>query len=351
MSRPLKKRSKKAGLSPGTLIHIGEKKTEKPRITIIDYDEEQFQEKEIETIEECFPFKEKPTMTWINIDGIHQVELIEKIGKHFDIHPLVLEDILNTTQRPKIEDFEDYIFAVLRMVYNKEKNEEEQISIILGLNFVISFQEREGDIFESVRERIRNGKGRIRKMGSDYLAYALIDAVIDNYFVILEHFGEKIESLEEELMTNPHQETSREIHRLKKEMVFLHKSIWPLREVVNNLERDESPLIQATTGIYLKDVHDHIIQIIDIIELYRDMLSGIFDNYLSNISTRMNEIMKVLTIISTIFMPLTFIVGIYGMNFEYMPELKCQWGYPGVLLVIMMIGVFMLLYFRRKKWL
>ena len=232
MPRFIKKRSKKVGLPPGTLVHIGEKKTEKVRIAIIDYDEASFEEKQIKTIEECFPFKDKTTVTWINIDGIHDIKIIEKIGRHFDLHPLILEDIVNTGQRPKIEDFGDYIFIVLKMLYYNEKEDEvqaEQVSLILGSNFVISFQEREGDVFNPIRERIRSGKGRIRKMGADYLTYALIDTIVDSYFIILEKLEEKIESMEEELVTNPTPETLQAIHHLKREMIFLRKSVWPLR--------------------------------------------------------------------------------------------------------------------------
>jgi len=354
MSRFIKKRSKKVGLPPGTLVHIGEKKTEKVRISLIDYDEANFEEKEIKTVEECFPFKDKTTITWINIDGVHDIKIIEKIGKHFDLHPLILEDIVNTGQRPKIEDFEDYIFIVLKMLYYNEKKDEiqtEQVSLILGSNFVISFQEREGDVFNPIRERIRSGKGRIRKMGADYLTYALIDTIVDSYFIILEKLEEKIESMEEELVTNPTPETLQAIHHLKREMIFLRKSVWPLREVVSLLERGESVLIHESTRIYLRDVYDHTIQVIDTIETSRDMLSGMLDIYLASISNRMNQVMKVLTIIATLFIPLTFIVGIYGMNFGYMPELESPWGYPVVLLVMAGIGILMLVYFKRKKWL
>ncbi len=354
MPKFIKKRSKKVGLPPGTLVHIGEKKTEKVRITIIDYDEANFEEKEIKTVEECFPFKDKTTVTWINIDGIHDIKIIEKIGKHFDLHPLILEDIVNTGQRPKIEDFEDYLFIVLKMLYYHEKEDEiqaEQVSLILGSNFVISFQEREGDVFNPIRERIRNGKGHIRKMGADYLTYTLIDTIVDNYFISLEKLGEKMESMEEELVTNSTPETPQAIHHLKREMIFLRKSVWPLREVVNHLERGESTLIHGSTGVYLRDVYDHTIQVIDTIETSRDILSGMLDIYLSSVSNRMNQIIKVLTIIATIFMPLTLIAGIYGMNFEYMPELGWRWGYPVVLLVMVVVGISMFVYSRRKKWL
>ena len=354
MSRFFKKRTQKIGLPPGTLVHVGEKKIEKTKITIIDYDAEHLEEKVAKTVDECFSFKDKPTVTWINIDGIHEIEIIEKIGNHFDLHPLILEDIVHTEQRPKMEDFEHYIYVVLRLLTFDEIDNEinaEQISIILGSNFIISFQEMEGDVFDHVRDRIRNSKGRIRKMGADYLAYALLDAIVDNYFVILEKLGEKIEAMEEELVTNPRPETLQTIHELKREMIFLRKSVWPLREVVNSMERGESSLIQDSTTIYLRDVYDHTIQVIDTIETFRDMLSGMLDIYLSSVSNKMNEVMKVLTIIATIFIPLTFIAGNYGMNFEYMPELGWRWSYPMYWMVVLTVAAFMVMYFKRKKWL
>ena len=354
MPKLTKKRSKKAGLPPGTLVHIGEKKAEGLKITVFDYDEVHFQEKEIKTIEECFLFKDKPTVTWINVDGLHQVEILEKLGECYGFHPLMLEDILNTDQRPKMEDYGDYIYIVLKMLSQSNKNNgimTEQISLILGPNFVISFQEMEGDIFDPIRERIRNGKGRIRKMGADYLAYALLDSIIDNYFIIMEKLGEKIEFLEEELVTRPTAQTLKTIHQLKREMIFLRRAVWPLREVVSGLERGESSLMKEPTRIYLRDVYDHTIQVIDTIETFRDMISGMLDIYLSSISNRMNAVMKVLTIIATIFMPLTFIAGIYGMNFKYMPELDWRWGYPAVWLVVVFIGISMLIYFKKKRWL
>jgi magnesium transporter len=354
MPRPIKKRSTKAGLPPGTLVHIGEQKAEEARITAIVYDEARFQEQEIKTVEECFLFKDKPTVTWINVDGIHEVEVLELLGECFGLHPLVLEDILNTDQRPKLEDFGDYIFVVLKTFsYNDQSDElePEQISLILGPSFVLSFQEREGDVFNPIRERIRNGKGRIRKMGADYLAYCLLDSIVDHYFVVLEQVGEEVEFLEEELVTNPTPETLQTIHNLKRDMIFLRKSVWPLREVIGALERGELSLIRESTEIYLRDVYDHTIQVVDTIETFRDMISGMLDIYLSSVSNRMNEVMKVLTIIATIFIPLTLIAGIYGMNFQYMPELGWRWGYPMVWLVMLVIGVLMLVYFRRKKWL
>ena len=348
------KRVRKAGLPPGTLIFDGEQKVEATRITIFDYDETQFQEREVRTVEECFPFKEEPTTTWINIDGVHDVGIVEKIGGHFDVHPLVQEDIVHTGQRPKMEDFDDYLYIVLKMLFYDAEKEEisaEQVSLLVGDRYVISFQEREGDVFEPVRERLRGRKGRIIKQGADYLAYALLDTIVDNYFSILEKTGDRIESLEEELITDPSPETLGIIQRMKREMIFLRKSIWPLREVISSLERDESPVIKESTHVFLRDVYDHTIQVIDTVEALRDMIGGMLDIYLSSVSNRMNEVMKVLTIIATIFIPLTFIAGIYGMNFEKMPELKITWAYPVVWGVMGVVGLLMVFYFRRKRWL
>lgn len=354
MPRLTRKRLKEVGLPPGTLVQPEERKIEKTRITVIDYDEAQFQEKQAKTIDECLPFKNKPTVTWINVDGIHDVEIIRKIGEHFELHPLTLEDIVDTEARSKLEDFDDYIFIALKMLSHSEKEDEiqaEQLSLVLGSNFVISFQERKGDVFDPIRQRIGTGKGRIRKMGADYLAYALIDTIVDNYFIIPEKIGEKLESIEEELVTNPTSQTFQAIHSLKRQLIFLRKSVWPLREVVRGLEGVESALIHESTNIYLRDVYDHTIQVIDTIETSRDMLSGMLDIYLSSISNRMNQVMKVLTIIATIFIPLTFIAGIYGMNFKFMPELERFWAYPLVLIAMTAIAIAMLIYFRRKKWL
>ena len=353
-NRRIKRHSRKAGLPPGTLVHIGERKAEQIRITLIDYNEQNFQERVAEKVEECFPFKEMPTVTWINIDGLHNIEAIEKIGRNFELHPLILEDILNTGQRPKCEDYEKCLFMVLKMLtFNNESDsiQSEQVSLVLGQNFVISFQEAVGDVFEQIRDRIRNAKGKIRKMSADYLAYTLIDAIVDNYFLILEKIGEQIESMEEELIAKPSDKTVRKIHALKKELIFLRKSVWPLRELISSLEKTGSSLITNSTEPYLRDVYDHTIQVIDTVESFRDMVSGMLDIYLSSISNRMNAVMKVLTIIATIFIPLTFVAGIYGMNFKYMPELGWKWGYFIVLVIMAAVAVVMLIYFKRKKWL
>jgi magnesium transporter len=354
MPKLIKERSKKAGMPPGSLVHIGEKKDERIRITVCEYDDQHFEEKELETLEECFRFRAEPTVTWVHVDGVHRVETLEKVGSCFQLHPLVLEDILNTDQRPKMEDYGQDLFIVLKMLNYDEKTGQiaaEQISLVLRSHSVISFQERGGGIFASLQERIRNGKGRLRKMGADYLAYALLDFIVDHYFLILERLGERIELLEEKLLTDPTTPTLQKIQNLKREMIFLRRWVWPLREVVNGLERGESAWVREATRVYLRDVYDHTIQVIDTIEIFREMLSGMMDIYLSSLNNRMNAVMKVLTIIATIFMPLTFLAGVYGMNFKHMPELEWRWGYPAAWLVMVLITVLMLFFFRRKKWL
>lgn len=353
MYRLFKDASKKGHLSPEVLVHVGEKKAERVRLTVIDYDGENFHEKELSSVEECFPYKDTSTVTWINVGGLHQVEVIEALGKRFDIHPLVLEDILNTTQRPKVEDYGSYVYLVFKMIsYEKETSEilAEQISLIVSRRFVISFQENGTDVFDPVRERIRTGRGRIRGLGTDYLAYALVDTVVDHYFNVLEKVGDEIEDLEEELLRSPSLETSETIHILKREMLFLRRSVWPLREVISLLLREESPLVQKETLLYLRDLYDHTIQVIDTIETFRDMLSAMLDVYLSSVSNRMNSVMKVLTGIATIFMPLTFMVGLYGMNFKFMPELEWRYGYPVVLVFMACLAVSLYTFFKRRGW-
>jgi len=352
--RFIRRESKTAGLPPGTAVHVGPRRAENVRIRVMTYNADGAEDREVEEIEECFPLLDESRVAWINVDGLHRVEVIEALGAHFDVHPLVIEDIANTGQRPKSEDYSHYLYIVLKMFYTTVEGngiEAEQVSLILGENFVVSFQEQEGDVFESVRERIRGDKGRIRTMGADYLVYSLMDAIVDGYFLICESFGERMEELEDEVVAEPDTETSRDIHGLKQEIIQLRKSIWPLREVISGLQRMESELIAEPTQLYLRDVYDHTIQVIDTIEWFRDMASGLLDIYLSSLSNRMNEVMKVLTIIATLFIPLTFIAGIYGMNFRYMPELTWRWGYPAVLGVMLAMVVGMLFYFRKKDWL
>lgn len=353
MRAKFQKRSKKAGLSPGSLIHIGSRYAEESKITFTRYDETFFAEKEISSIADFRSEKDRQGITWINVDGLQDVKLFEDIGELFGVHPLVLEDILNTDQRPKMQDYGDYIYIVLKNFHAQDNGNllSEQVSIILGMNFILSFREKESGLFEPIREKIRNNKGRIRKEGADYLAHAIIDNIVDNYFVVLENLEEKIEYLEEDLVKRTTPSTLQAIHILKRELILLRKSLWPLREAVNALERSDSPLIKKSTGIYFKDIYDHIIAIIDTVETFRDMLSGMLDIYLSSISNRLNEVMKVLTIIATIFMPLTFLAGVYGMNFKYMPELEFRWGYFGVLGIMLVVALLMLMYFKKKKWL
>lgn len=359
MTKRYKRASRTAGLSPGTVIYVGEKKNEKIKITLIDYDEDKIQEKELTTIEECLFFKDKSTVSWINIDGIHDTSIIEKIGACFRLHPLTLEDIVNVEQRPKYEDFDNYIFIVVKMLMfddNKKEISSEQVSLILGEHFVISIQEKEGDVFNLIRERLRSNKGMIRKQGPDYLLYSLLDAIVDYYFVILEHLGEKIELAEETLITDPVPARLRIIHAIKRDAIFLRKSVWPLREVASRLMDGESKLIKKTSHIFFRNIYDHTIQVIDTIETFRDTITSMLDVYLSSVSNRMNEIMKVLTIISTIFIPITFIVGLYGMNFNTavspfnMPELNWRFGYIFVWVIMIAIVVVMLFYFKRKRW-
>ncbi len=345
---------KKIGASPGSLIHVGERKVDSAQISLIEYNTEKFSEKAVASIDECIAAKDDQSVKWINIDGIHQVDILEKCGSCFDLHPLVLEDVLNTGHRPKFEEHDDYLFLVLKMLLLPEDQSEihtEQISLVVKNGLVISFQEQAGDVFDGVRNRIRTNRGRVRKRGADYLAYTLLDSIIDNYFVILEKVGEEIEELEDELLANPGPATLHKIHNLKREMILLRKSVWPLREVISGLQRCESPLLAEGTEIFFKDIYDHTIQVIDTVETFRDILSGMLDLYLSSISNRMNEVMKVLTIMATIFIPLTFIAGIYGMNFDHMPELHWQWGYAAFWIIILLVAGAMVAFFKKKKWL
>lgn len=347
------KRMQQVGLPPGSLVHVGEQKLEKPTMTVLDYDEQGLEEVVVKEVSQCEAYVKSATTTWLNVDGIHQVSLVEQLGKYFSIHPLTLEDIVDTNQRPKMELDPGYVFLVLKMVRFDDQNQLiiEQVSFVLGKTFVLSFQESQGDVFQPIRDRIRTSKGRIRKSGSDYLTYALVDAIVDHYFVVLEHFGEELEELQDRALEDPSPQTMEQIQHMKRQMITIRKSIWPLREVVNGLLREETPLIQKSTKVFLRDVYDHAIQVIDTIETYRDILSSVTEIYISSMSNRMNEIMKVLTIFASIFIPLTFIAGIYGMNFQHMPELTWKWGYPLVWLSFGVITVSLLLFFRKRKWL
>ncbi len=344
----------KMGLPPGRLVYIGKENTSPVRITVIDYDSDNYNEREIKDLKDCFAFKETETVTWINIDGIHHTDVVDKIGTGFNIHPLFLEDIVNSQQRPKVEEGKGYNFIVFKMLdYNNTNKtvEVEQLSLIVGRNFLISFQENIGDIFDSVRNRVRNPDSRIRKYGTDYLAYALMDKVIDNYFVIMEKMGERVEEIEDNAFTKQDTKFIREISHLRRELVLLRKTIWPLREVINTLLRGEVKEIKPETLLFYRDLYDHTVQVIDSIESHRDTLASVLDVNFSVQSFKMNDVMKVLTIISTIFIPLTFIVGIYGMNFDTLPELHWKYGYQLIMVIMAGIAAGMVYYFRKKKWL
>ncbi len=343
----------KTGAPPGTVVYYGEQQTKKVKITLIEYNETEFIEKDFYDLSECVTLINPNMVRWINVDGVHDAELIESIGKQFNIHPLTLEDIVNTHQRAKFEDYDNYVVSMMKMITQEEGEiHSEQLCVVLMEGTVISFQEVEGgDAFDYIRNRLRQGKGRIRKMGADYLAYALIDAVVDCYFGILEKIGDRIEELEDDLMKEPSKETLHVLHNMKREMIYIRKAVWPLRELINNMQRSETELIKPSTDIYLRDVHDHAIRVMDTVETYRDLLASMMDIYLSSVSNKMNEVMKVLTIITTIFVPVTFIAGVYGMNFEFMPELHSAWGYPITLILMGIIILILLYYFRRKKWL
>src|SRR5688572_13212479 len=348
----VQQRSKKTGLPPGTLVHIGERRTEKVTFTVFHYGPAGCEELQPHQANQLAP-PDDESVVWINVSGVHNVEVLEAIGKQFVLHPLLLEDIANTDQRPKLDDYDTYVFLVMKMLSLTERQEiaVEQVSLVLGKNYVLSFQENGTDVFQPVRERLRGGKGRLRQSGADYLLYALVDAIVDQYFAVLEFIGERIESLQQTVVADPRPETLNEIHALKRQLLFLRRAVWPLRDVMNNLSRLDGPFLQQPTKVFFRDVYDHVVQIVDTIETLREMVSASLDIYLSSVSYRLNAVMRVLTVITTIFMPLTFIAGIYGMNFEYMPELKWPWGYPMALGIMGVVAAVMLIGFRRKKWL
>lgn len=359
----------KQGFPPGTLMHVGSVFTEKIKVRRTDFDATGAESFEMDQWEDLLPFQASRAIAWIEVAGIHDAGMIEKIGQQFSIHPLVLEDILNTTQRPKFEEYDNYLFLVMRVPFSRQDRENaevnhslpagsdqkpeisfEQVSLLFGKDWVLSFTESDRQIFAPVRERILNGKGRLRSQGTDYLTYALVDVIVDQFFVVLEDLGEDIEFLDEELVRQPGPVLLRQIHAFKRQMMYLHKAVWPVREIIGSFERCGSRFCSPDTGPYLRDAYDHIIQVIDTVETYRDLISGMLDIYLSSISYRLNEVMKVLTIISTLFIPLTFIAGVYGMNFENLPGLRWEYGYIFVGSIMGMIALAMLRYFRVKKW-
>lgn len=353
MNQSSKYLSKKAGLPPGSLIHIGKQKVDEVKISLIEYDQKHFYEAILKGHEECFPSKESNLVSWINLDGLHDTNTIALIGKHFGLHSLTIEDILNTKHRPNLEEFDNYLFLTLKMLGIKEDGKtiiSEQISFVLGNGWLISFQEQEGDVFDGLRSRLSEGKGQTRQKGVDYLFYRLIDTIVDHYFYVIEQLGEQSDKLEDQVIDNPDTASMQQIQQMKKQLSVLKKSINPLREAVSQLQHDETALIKSGTVRYLRDVYEHVVQVGDAIETQRDTVSNIMDLHISGVSNKMNQIMKVLTIISTIFIPLTFIAGIYGMNFDNMPELHWKFGYYTVWGIMFVVLGIMILFFKRKRW-
>jgi len=354
MTRQSKKYSQKAGMLPGSVVFIGEGKTEPASLSLSSYTPDSYQPLPLKTLADCSTqVKQSGGIVWVKVNGLQDTAMVEELGKCFNLHPLTLEDVVNTEQRPKLEDYGNYLFAVIKALHwdsELKKTRSEHISLILGKNFLISFQEHQSDIFNPIHQRLQSDNGRIRKLGADYLLYSILDIIVDGYFSLIEGFGDYLDEIEEQLLSSPSSQTLKQISEAKKEMLFIRKSIWPVRETVAAIERSETPLIDKSSHIYFRDIYDHLIQQIDTGETYRDMLSNMIDIYLSSLSNRMSEVMKVLTIFASIFIPLTFIVGIYGMNFD-IPELRFSWGYPGILLFMLAIALVLVLFFKRKKWL
>lgn len=346
-------RSVKKGLPPGSLVHIGKKRKENTSAEVMDYTADTFEERKLTTIDESKAYGKSKTVSWINVIGLQDTDAIASIGKDFGLHSLLLEDIVNASQRPKMEEYDNCLYITVRLFYFHAKTatlESEQVSLVLGKGFVLSFQEDARDVFDPIRDAIRKGKAKLRTESADFLLYRLLDVLVDSYFEVLEELGDAIDVVEEELLVRTNPTHLNRIHRLRRDIITMRKYVWPLREVIAGLERSKTPLIAETTEVYLRDVYDHIVQVIDTVETYRDVLGTMVDQYLSVTSNRMNEIMKVLTVIATIFMPLTFVVGVYGMNFHYMPELTWPYGYPMIWGLCIAAGLGMMLYFKRKGW-
>lgn len=355
MSDSLSNISEKSGMSPGSLVHVGDVIDLEPTISIVDFSTDHIEERYISSIDEILPLRNTSSITWVNIEGLKDIRLIESIGQSFNIHSLVLEDILNTHQRAKLEEHEDYLYIVLKGLSLLDKEfsvNYEQISILVFKKFIFTFREKCDDLFQPLKKRLNSSKdGRIRTLGTDYLAYAIMDTIVDQNFILLESLDEMVDTVEDELLTNPSTSTLATIQHLKREMIYVRRTISPLRELLSAILRSESPLIHKKIHIYFRDVYDHVLRITEAIESYRDILTGLLDIYISSVSNKMNEVMKVLTVFASIFIPLTFIAGIYGMNFEYMPELKWKWAYPTLWVAFITITVASLIYFKRKKWL
>jgi len=353
MGRLVHRVQKKPGSAPGVLVHTGPPRMEQVRLKLFEYDAERLRETELERVEDAFSTRDNPPVGWLNVDGLHEPETLAAIRDHFGLHLLVMEDVVSLGQRPKMEEHEGSIFLVLPMLFFNEKTmavEAEQLSLVLGPNWVLTFQERVGDVFEAVRERLRASPGRIRQRGADYLAYALMDAVVDHYFGVLEKLGDVAEELDGEVMDEPSPKVLHKVIHLKRELLLMRKSVWPVREALNSFVRTESPLVADATQVFARDVYDHAVQIIDTVETLRDVASSMTDLYLSSMGQRTNEVMKVLTIMASIFIPLTFMAGVYGMNFEFMPELQLPWAYPALWMAMLSVAGGMIWYFKKKNW-
>jgi magnesium transporter len=344
-----KRRGSPPGAPPGTLTVSPDAVS--PRLRALAYGKDRFEEVEGPDLERIKALREAHAVLWVDVTGLADVDLIGRLGEMFGLNPLALEDVVNVHQRPKAEEFPDHIFAVVRMVRTGIGADTEQLSLFFGADYVLSFQERPGDCFDPVRERLRRDRGRLRQQGPDYLAYTLIDAVIDGYFPVLERYGEEIEELEDAVIATPDRRQVERLHHIKRDLLLLRRAMWPMREMINMLIRDESPFVTAQTRLFLRDAYDHSIQLMDIVEAYREISTGLTDVYLSSMSTKLNEVMKLLTVIATIFIPLTFLAGVWGMNFAFMPELGWRYGYPAALLLMFVVAAALVWYFWRKGWL
>ena len=346
------------GTAPATLVVPPEYQGQQPVVTLIEYDAHSIEERKIETMDELLPCLDNDKVSWINVDGLGDPEFFQRLGRQFRIHPLALEDLFNIGQRPKIDEYDRQLFIVLDMAYENKKEEVvfEQVCIVLAENFVITIQEDPGDVFDPVRQRLRDGGGNARFMKADYLAYALIDSVIDQYFPIVESLGESMDDLQETLLDQPTRERLRDLHEFKRLIARIRRAVWPQREVLGRLMRDETGLVAARTKPFFRDCYDHTVIMVDILETFREAPRNIMDVYLSSINIRTNEIMRVLTLISSIFIPLTFIAGVYGMNFDpklspfNMPELEWTFGYPFAICLMLAVAIGMIVFFKRKKW-
>ncbi len=344
----------KVGLPPGALIHLGERKTEQPTITLIEYSDTELVEYCFTSIEEAKAYTPRLPVLWLNLHGLHEPEVMAEIGRRFKLHPLVLEDILNTNQRPKVDDYGDYLFMVARFFEidsDSHQINSDQVSLILGRDFVLTFQERPSGRFDPVRERLRQDRGQIRKLGADYLAYSLLDAIVDRYFTILEDIGERTEELENMMLDRPKPGSLQEVHQLKRETLTLRRSIWPLREVINSLTRADDRFFRAETRPYLRDIYDHTVHAIESLEANRDVIGGMLDIYLSAVSNRVNQEVRALTVVAIIFMPATLISGIFGMNFKVMPPLDWPNGFLIALGLMAAVATTLSVVFWRRRWL